>query len=117
MARKIIILNEDLDSSDLTISYAMWLDVPATRQPLLANSAATSRVKTATQGELDSIKSGAIVEVVEKKSFPKAAALATLKAALEARYTAAQAALTATNPFKYYDASFDGSSWTAGGVD
>ena len=116
MSRKIVILNEDLDSSDLTISYAMWLDVPATRQAVLANATTTSRMKTATQGELDALKSSAVVEVVESKNFPKAAELSTLKTALEARYAVAQAALTATHQYKYYDSSWDGSTWTVGGT-
>lgn len=116
MARKIIILNEDLDSSDLLIHYVLWLDVPPQRQAMMANSSATTVVKDATVLEIDALKAGRVVEAVGSVGFKKGSGLQAMKTRLESIFSATQQELNARNAFRYYGASWDGSVWTAGGA-
>ena len=116
MARKIILLDEVLDSSDLLINYVLWLDVPAARQAMLANSDAKTVVKDATILEQDNLKAGRVVEVVGSVGFQKGAGLPSMRQRLERILAEKQQEMNGRNPFRYYGASFDGSVWTAGGA-
>lgn len=112
MARKIIILDRTGLPSDQNYRVAFWLDVVAARQAFYANAGLTSQVKDATQGEIDALRSGAVVEEILEVPSPAAAAQGALLAAIVARYNARQAEFTARNPFQRYGSYWDGTSWT-----
>lgn len=112
MARKIIQLERTGMPSDQNFRVAMWLDVPVARQSFYADAAKTSAVKGATQAEIDAIKAGAIVEVIEV--IPKLAAgtVAEWRNDAEALYARRQQELNNRNPYARYGTFWDGATWT-----
>lgn len=116
MAKQIIILERLNEPSDMCFRYAFWLTVPAGREVAYADAAKTSAFKNASTPELDAIKAGQIVEVVDTFAYSIGTPLATVQADLIARYNVAQAALAARNPTRRYGTFWDGTSWTAGGT-
>lgn len=114
MARQIIVLERTGPGNEIQFRAAFWLAVPVARQPLLANAAAVSAVKDAsvTAPELAAIQTGAVVEQTDTFRFASGTALAVIEAALQAEFTARQAALTADNRYARYGSSFDGTVWT-----
>jgi FAD/FMN-containing dehydrogenase len=112
MARKIIQLERTGMPSDQNFRVAMWLDVPAARQLFYADAAKTSAVKGATQAEIDAIKAGAVVEVIEV--IPKLAAgtVAEWRNDAEALYARLQQELTNRNAYARYGTFWDGATWT-----
>jgi hypothetical protein len=113
MAKQIIVLEQTAANR---FNIAFWLAVPAARQAFYANPSAVSAFKTASAGELSAIQSGAVVEQVGEFSYPAGMGLAAIQSALQAEWTARQAAVTALNSWNRYGTSWDGASWTAGGV-
>lgn len=112
MARKIIILDRQNLPSDQDFRVAFWLDVPAARQTFYANPAAVSAVVGATQGEVDAIRTGAVVEEIVTVPARADRTQAQILAALVTRYNARQAEFTARNPWARYGSYWDGSAWT-----
>lgn len=116
MARKIIILDRTDMPSDQNYRVAYWLDVPVVRQSFYADPAAKSAVVGASVPEVAALTAGQVVEVVETIKRTTGATLAALRTAMVARLAALQADLTARNPYDRYGTSYDGTTWTAGGV-
>jgi hypothetical protein len=112
MARKIIILDRVNLPSDQDFRVAFWLDVAAPRRLFYANPAAVSAVKDATAGEVDAIRSGAVVEEIVTVPARSGVGMAALLAAIVARYEARQAEFTARNPWVRYGSYWDGNAWT-----
>lgn len=112
MPRKIIQLERVGMPSDTNFRVAFWLDVPAARQTFYANASATSAVKGATQAEVDAIKAGQVVEVIETLPRPAGTTIGEFRNDAEARYAQLQAELVNRNPFARYGTFWDGSSWT-----
>lgn len=116
MARKIIILERVAMPSDRAFRVAFWLDVPAARRSFYANANATSAVVGATQAEVDALKAGSVVEVLEALNRPTGTTQAAMQSALQSRHTQLQQDLIDRNPYERYGTSWDGTTWTAGGV-
>ena len=116
MARKIIVLERVDEPSDSSFRYALWADVPASRQVIYADSLKTSLVSDITAPELAALRAGAVVERVGTAQFPASTTLATMKTVLIAAHAAFQADVTSRNAWKYYGTFWDGTTWTAGGV-
>lgn len=116
MARKIIILDEILDSSDLLLNYAMWLDVPEARRVVIAEANATSVVKDATAAELEALRTGEVIEVASRIGSPKGTDISVVKAKLETLYNAQQTELNNKNAYKFYGEAFNGTAWIEGGL-
>lgn len=110
MSRKIIILNQVGETGDFRIAY--WLDVPAPRQVFYVNANAASAVIGATQTEIDALKAGQVLELVERFDRPNSTTAAQLRAALVTRFTALQTALTNSNQWSRYGTFYDGATWT-----
>jgi len=98
--------------SDNNFRMAFWLDVEPERQAFYANPAATSAFKGITTTELDAIKSGAVVEVIETIDRPAGGTLAEFRAEAQLRLTRLQNELTNRNPYNRYGTRFNGTSWT-----
>jgi hypothetical protein len=114
MARKIIIQDEDLYSSDFSLNYIFWLNTPTDQIAALANPDAASAVKDATTLEIDAIKSGAIIELSGTVTAPKESTIEFVKSKLETMYGEKQAEVEAKNAFRFYGMYFDGTNWVEG---
>lgn len=124
MARKIIILDKDPNAN--AFNFACWLDVPLTRQGFYANANLTSRVGVVgvdntvpgviLQAELDALRSGAVIEVVERVEFAQGTPVGQILSQLIQTFTQRQAEITGRNLWGRYGSSWDGTTWTAAGV-
>ena len=102
-----------------TFRYLLRAAVPTARQSYFANPDATSAYKNATEAELVALRAGQYVEVVRESPFG-GMTVPQIKTWLIEAQTALQAKVNADagwNPFKYWGTSWDGSTWTNGGVN
>lgn len=113
MAKKIIIL-EKLDNG--RFKYALWASVPATRQSFYANPNAISSWTGASAQENSDIASGAVVEKTDVLAIDGQTVNQAM-ASLRSIWQAYQDQITAYNPWNKYGSFWDGTSWTAGGVN
>jgi hypothetical protein len=112
MAKQIIIVS----SEDMHFECVFWAAVPTARQPFYANPNARSRYTGATQGEIDALKAGAVVEKSVSYDFaPNTTAQAMMDNA-QADFTAYQAEIDAHNPWALAGSYYDGATWTFTGV-
>lgn len=88
--------------SDLNYRVAFYANVVAARQSFIANAVASSQWKTMPGGDLTQLQSGAIVESVERISYPAGTLTATIIADLDARQSDFQAMITARNLWDRY---------------
>ena len=110
MARQIIIL-ETTDKGRLRAAF--WLAVPAARQPFYANG--TTVYKDATALELGALQSGAVTE--QTGVFTIAGlSNAQIRTLLQGEFASRQSAVNAYNPWARFGTSWDGTTWTNGGV-
>lgn len=111
MTQAIIIMEQTGMPSDLNYNVLFWLDVPAARQAYYAKkqAAALSAYPFAIQAEIDAIRAGQIVEVVESIPRVVGTPLATVKQAARDRLAALQSDLNTNNPYNRY-----GTRWTQG---
>lgn len=116
MAKQIIILERVHEPSDMTFRVAFWAAVPVARQAHYADPAATSEYEDASAAELTVLQVGQGIERVETIVFPIGATLAQIKTKLEGRWQTIQDAVNARNPWVKYGTTWDGTTWTAGGV-
>jgi hypothetical protein len=112
MATKNVIILERLRpaSEAMSFRYALWADVPAARQEFFARSGG-SRFSGATAAENDAINTGQVAERIEDMSVDKAATVAQIKAALEARWNDFQAEIN-RNQWDVYGTFWNGTTWT-----
>lgn len=109
--RKIIIQDRINEPSDFSFRYVLWASVPTERQPFYADPLKTSVVKDITTQELADIKDGKVLEKQESAEYVAGTPIASIQIDLIKRYNTYQAQVTATNPWKYYGTSWDGSTW------
>lgn len=114
--KKIIILEHINFPSDQDFRYCLWADVPTARQPYYATPTFVSAYKDATAEELTALRSGAVVEQVGVIPRQAGATLAQIRTDLIGRFTVFQNSITNYNPYDRYGTSWDGTSWTTGGV-
>lgn len=124
MATRQIIVLEKLsgDSDDTSTAakqwkLALWLDVPAQRQPFYANPSATSQFKLIDQppaGELQAIKDGAVVEEIHVLSRREGSTQQDMMDDAQELWTKRQNALNKRDTWKRYGSfgTFDGTTWT-----
>lgn len=121
MARQIIILTQDASHApDVRFQAAFWLTVGASRQAFYANAQFTSAVRdgSVSAGELTSLQTGAIVEVIRQFGYPAGTTLPAIEADLQAQFTALQTSFTnqsgdfAAQTLTRYGSFYDGSTWT-----
>lgn len=119
MARKIIILDRVGYPSDDAYRVAFWLDVPADRQPFYANAAFVSEVigtEAPSAAELTALRSGAVVEQVDRIWMPVGTSVAQRAARLQAEFNIRQSDVTTRNDWARYGTTWDGTTWTQKGV-
>jgi hypothetical protein len=114
----IIILERDRENPRL-YTYALWADVPATRQPFYALAWGPTRVsawKDALAADNTALQNGSVVEDVQTLQVPVGATLAQIQGFLQDRWTAYQTDITTTNPWQRYGTTWNGTTWVNGGV-
>lgn len=117
MARlRIIVLNQLNGAARTGFNVVLWADAPAARQAFYANADAKSAWKDATALDLTDIRSGSVVEKVIAYEPDGAKTQAVMRGELEAIWQIFQTEVTARNPWVRYGSTWDGTSWTAGGV-
>ena len=115
MARLRIIVLDQQDAR--TFNYVFWADVPAARQPFYAKPVGTvSAWKEALVADNAALVDGSVVELVGTLGVPASTSLAQAQAILQATWQAFQDRITATNRWARYGTTWDGVTWTPGGV-
>lgn len=95
---------------------AFWADVPATRQSFYADTSFVSAFRTISTPDLAALQNGSVAETTIVIRVDKGSTIAQLQLILQDRWTAYQATVNALNPWNRYGTSWDGATWTAGGV-
>lgn len=117
MAKQIIILDKvSVSLGHTSYNVAFWVIVPSARQQFYADPNKTSQYLDISPEELASLRDGSILERIETYAVTGTPNLATIKQALQDRFNALQAEVTAYNAWGFYGSSWDGTVWTAGGV-
>ncbi len=116
MADRVIVLERVGEPSDMSFRVAFWVVPPAARQAYYADLEATSAYADVSAADLAALQAGQIVERVETRFFPEGTTLAQTKTALEQRWQQIQNAANSRNPWVRYGTTWDGTTWTAGGV-
>jgi hypothetical protein len=116
MPRLNIIILEQLSPS--VYRYALWAAVPSARQPFYAidQAAFVSQWADALPGDTANFQNGSVTEKIETIQVPQGTTTPQVKAFLQDRWTDWQTAVTARNDWPFYGTTWDGSTWTAGGV-
>lgn len=110
MAKQIIIL-ETTDKGRLRAAF--WLAVPAARQRFYADR--TTAYKDASAPELSAFQSGAVTEQVAVFTIA-GMTNGQIRTLLQDEFARRQAAVNAYNPWARFGTSWDGTTWTNGGV-
>lgn len=111
-----IIMLERNGTNPLQIRYALWADVPVSRQTFYADATKRSEWKDVTASQLTAIQSGAVVERVESQGWPENTPIASIQKAMEAAHTAFQDEISGRNDWVLYGTSWNGITWTNSGV-
>lgn len=112
---RIIVMDRLPDFGSQSFRVAYWVDVPAARQSFYAKPGAVSAWANAQAADNAAIASGAVVEIVENFVKPNGT-LAQAQADLQANWQRHQDAVTNVNRYQRYGTTWDGTTWTAGGV-
>lgn len=115
MPRRIIVLERDTERP-ITLRFVLWADVPAARQPFFADPNKVSAYVLATEAENDALQAGQVAELVDTLRLPQGTPLAQIRAALITAFNRWQSVVTNDNAYDFYGTSWDGTSWTPGGV-
>jgi hypothetical protein len=118
ITKRAIIL-ERLGTNPLMFRYALWADVPATRQAFYAAKQVgmVSAWKDALPGDNIALQNGSVTEYVDQATFAAGTTQAQAQAVIQDIWTQYQAAVTASNPWLRYGSFMDTTNtWTMGGV-
>jgi hypothetical protein len=110
-----IILEKDRNDPQV-YRFALWADVPVARRPFYASSGALSSWTGATAGDLANLVSGSVTEKVETLRVQEGVTLGQARTLIQAAWADFQAAVTTQNPWSRYGTTWDGTTWTVGGV-
>jgi hypothetical protein len=117
MAKKIIVLERmQAPPGVVAFRYALWADVPATRQNFYANADAKSAYKDASTFELQALQAGQVAERVGEGRWPQGTTVTQIKAFLVSAFNDWQSEVNGRNDWDRYGTFFDGAAWTDAGV-
>ena len=112
---KQIIILDKLEGGN-RFRFALWAAVPTTRQSYYADANKKSVWLGASVTENADIAAGRVVERVDVISVAPAWTVGQIQAELQGAWSQFQNDITGRNPWARYGATWDGSTWTAGGV-
>lgn len=115
--RKIIIQERILESSDLSLRFVFWIEVPEERKILYLDPDKTTAVKDATGEEVIALRDGSVVEIHGTIDLSVDSTLDDVKAKLIEKYTYHDSKLKSDNAGLYYGTYFDGEVWVDGGLE
>ena len=114
MPSKRVIILDRLEGGQ-RFRYALWADVPVTRQSYYAQAGKKSMWTAATALENTAIELGQVAERVE--TISRAGTLVDIQAELQGAWQTFQDEITAANPWRRYGTYLsDQGAWVAGGV-
>jgi hypothetical protein len=113
---KQIIILEKLDAGGMHFRIALWASVPSARQTFYANASFKSAYSGASTQETSDLQAGVVTERVIDVQWPTGTALAKIQSDLIAAWTLFNNDVQNLNPWQRYGTSWDGTSWSAGGV-
>lgn len=97
--------------------YALWADVPASRQRFYANPTAASAWKDASSGDIANLQSGAVAERVDTYNVSSTDTIATVESILQLTWQSFQDGITNSNPWVRYGSNLSsGLIWTTTGI-
>ena len=112
-AKRIIILDRNQGGR---FGYALWADVPATRQSFYADVNKKSVWLGASVAENGDIAAGRVVEDVNEAALPPGTPIVQIQNFLEQQWADFQTRITNANPWNRYGTFWDGTTWTVGGA-
>lgn len=118
ITKRIIIL-EHVSNAPIMFRYAMWADVPSTRQAFYAaqQAGAVSAWKDAAAGDNTALQNGSVTETVRSATFAAGTTIGQIETALAAEWTVWNATIQAANPWDRYGSVMDASNvWALSGV-
>lgn len=101
-----------------TFRFLLRADVPLARQPYYANAEFVSAYPDTPQADLTALRAGQVVERVDSVNVG-GSTVPQIKAELVSAQEAFQAQVNsqAANQWRYWGTSYDGATWTDGGVN
>ena len=105
-----------LDHDDRNFNYLVWAAVPTARQPFYADANKVSAWKGALAADNADLQMGRITETAHSISMPEGAKYEQVLAEMVSVANLFQTKITDFNPWDRYGTTWDGTSWTAGGV-
>ena len=112
--KRVIILEKLTDQNGVGFRFVLWAAVPALRQVFYVNPDAKSAYVDVTPEELDALRTGQVVEKVDSFALAAGSTIQQVEAALEASWTAFQAAINSATDWQRYGTCWDGTAWTLG---
>lgn len=109
---RVIVLDKDVNDIGNTYRYALWADVPVSRQTFYANAANKSQWTGALASDNTNLQNGSVAESVSEQRVPTGATLAQVEAFLQTQWTNYQNYITNFNPWAFYGSTWDGTTWT-----
>lgn len=113
---KQVIVLEKLNDSGTSFKYVLWAAVPLARRPFYTNASFVSEYKGATLQELSDLQNGIVAERVGTVQIKESLGIPQIKTLLTNAWQSFQDELNSKNQWSHYGTSWDGTSWTAGGV-
>lgn len=113
-AKRIIVLTQSTNGTQLTYSGVFWIPITSGARPV---SAASSWVPNGTsagavQAELTAIQNGTVFESPWVYSFPTGTAVATIEAYLQQAWTDLNAQVNGIGGNQFYGSWWDGTVWS-----
>ena len=96
------------------VRYALWADVPVSRQPFYAQVGKVSAWKDASIAENTALATGQVAEFIDVVAID--GTIVQVRDALQARWQDFQTDIINSNPWVRYGTSWDGTTWVAAGV-
>ena len=113
-----IVVLERTNLNPPTIRYLLRADVPVARQPYYADAEKVSAYLNTPAGDLTALRAGEVTERVDEVNVGTAT-VAQIQTHLVGAQAAFQAHVNsqASNPWRYYGTSWNGTAWTVAGVN
>lgn len=112
--RRIVILERVAEPSDYNFKYILRANNLSKLKDFF--KASTSLLKDASPDELAEVQAGLVVEIQDIANYKEGTDLLTIEQDLERKLISFQDQINSRNPFKLFGSSFDGTSWTIGGI-
>lgn len=113
-----VVILESINSERVRARFAMFALVPVAIRPFYVDSGFVSAYKNIAADDLTALRAGEYAERIGEIQLNPGTNLATIKAHIEAAWQVFQNEIDdlGDTKYKFYGATWNGSSWTVGGV-